>query len=157
MPEPRARPDWAPDNRRTECGDSRRNRRGLFGGDTTARSADIPGTAGVEDQKAPADADGRADAQRSERRGFMTAFDSDTGVFLSRRVVPYMSKPHYVLTVMIAAHEDGTEVTWNQQFEDVGVASRIRHIVEPANEQNLDRLVSVLAGEPVLPEPGAKG
>ena len=155
----------------------------------------------------------------------MTAFDSDTGVFLSRRVVPippeaifqafarpellarwwgpsgfantfevfefrpggrwkfvmhgpdganfpnestfvelapskvviqHASKPHYLLTVTIAAHDSGAEITWHQQFEDVGVASRIRHIVEPANEQNLDRLVSVLAGEPVLPEPGAK-
>jgi hypothetical protein len=32
-------------------------------------------------------------------------------------------------------------------FEDPAVAARIRHIVEPANEQNLDRLQSVLAEE----------
>jgi hypothetical protein len=33
-----------------------------------------------------------------------------------------------------------------REFEDSAVAARIRHIVEPANEQNLDRLLSVLAG-----------
>ena len=35
-----------------------------------------------------------------------------------------------------------------QEFEDSAVAARIRHIVEPANEQNLDRLLSVLAERP---------
>jgi len=35
-----------------------------------------------------------------------------------------------------------------QEFEDSAVAARIRHIVEPANEQNLDRLLSALAIPP---------
>ncbi len=73
----------------------------------------------------------------------------------SRVVIQHVSKPHYVLTLTVAAHDSGTEITWHQQFEDVGVAFRIRHIVEPANEQNLDRLVSVLAGEPALPDASA--
>jgi hypothetical protein len=64
----------------------------------------------------------------------------------SRLVIHHVSKPRYVLTVTMAAHGAGTEVTWNQQFEDAAVAVRIRHIVEPANEQNLDRLLSVLSG-----------
>jgi hypothetical protein len=34
----------------------------------------------------------------------------------------------------------GTLVLWEQAFDDDAVASAIRHIVEPANEQNLDRL-----------------
>jgi uncharacterized protein YndB with AHSA1/START domain len=64
----------------------------------------------------------------------------------SRLVIHHISKPRYVLTVTMAAHEAGTALTWVQEFEDAAVAERIRHIVEPANEQNLDRLESVLAG-----------
>jgi uncharacterized protein YndB with AHSA1/START domain len=64
----------------------------------------------------------------------------------SRLVIQHLSGPHYVLTVTLAAHEDGTAITWAQEFEDPAVAARIRHIVEPANEQNLDRLLTVLAG-----------
>lgn len=63
----------------------------------------------------------------------------------SKLVIQHVSKPRYVLTVTLAAHEAGTAVTWNQEFEDAAVAARIRHIVEPANEQNLDRLMAVLA------------
>ena len=63
----------------------------------------------------------------------------------SRIVIHHLSKPRYVLTVTLAATEGGTAITWNQEFEDAEVAARIRHIVEPANEQNLDRLLSVLA------------
>ncbi|WP_435016549.1 hypothetical protein TA3x_004118 [Tundrisphaera sp. TA3] len=44
----------------------------------------------------------------------------------------------------------GTLLTWDQAFVDDAVAQAIRHIVEPANEQNLDRLDSVLQGE-ILP------
>ena len=68
----------------------------------------------------------------------------------SRLVIQHVSKPRYVLTVTLTAHEGGTAVTWDQEFEDAAVASRIRHIVEPANEQNLDRLASVLTAGSAL-------
>ena len=64
----------------------------------------------------------------------------------SKLVIQHVSQPRFVLTVTLAAHEGGTAITWAQEFEDSAVAARIRHIVEPANEQNLDRLLSVLAG-----------
>jgi uncharacterized protein YndB with AHSA1/START domain len=64
----------------------------------------------------------------------------------SKLVIQHVSRPRYALTVTLAAHEAGTALTWAQEFEDSAVAARIRHIVEPANEQNLDRLLSVLAG-----------
>lgn len=64
----------------------------------------------------------------------------------SKIVIQHVSRPRYVLTVTLAAHEAGTALTWVQEFEDATVAGRIRHIVEPANEQNLDRLLSVLTG-----------
>jgi len=62
-------------------------------------------------------------------------------------VIGHESPPRSVLRVTLAPHEHGTAVHWIQQFEDSAVADRVRHIVEPANEQNLDRLQSVLAGE----------
>ena len=49
------------------------------------------------------------------------------------------------ISVALAAQEGGTAVIWVQVFEDSALAGRIRHIVEPANEQNLDRLAAVLA------------
>lgn len=65
----------------------------------------------------------------------------------ARIVIRHVSKPRYVLTVTMATEDVGTAITWRQEFEDPAVAARVRHIVEPANEENLDRLVAVLAGE----------
>jgi uncharacterized protein YndB with AHSA1/START domain len=62
-------------------------------------------------------------------------------------VIEHASPPHFILTVDLDAHGDGTAIRWTQEFEDAGVAARIRHIVEPANEQNLDRLQAVLSAE----------
>jgi len=64
----------------------------------------------------------------------------------SKLVIQHVSPPRFVLTVTLAAHDAGTAITWAQEFGDSTVAARIAHIVEPANEQNLDRLVSILAG-----------
>jgi len=54
-------------------------------------------------------------------------------------------KPGSPLTVTLDPHATGTAVMSAQEFEESAVAARIRHIVEPANEQNLDRLLSALA------------
>src|SRR5262245_45023949 len=51
----------------------------------------------------------------------------------SRVVIQHESEPHFVLSVDLTAHEDGTTVRWNQEFEDSAVAARVKHIVEPAN------------------------
>jgi uncharacterized protein YndB with AHSA1/START domain len=64
----------------------------------------------------------------------------------SKLVIHHVVAPRYLLTVTLTAHEQGTLIAWNQKFEDPAVAQRIKHIVEPANEQNLDRLATVLAG-----------
>jgi hypothetical protein len=61
-------------------------------------------------------------------------------------VIHHVSPPRYVLRVTLATCEGGTAIEWAQEFEDGAVADRIRHIVEPANEQNLNRLQAVLAG-----------
>jgi len=65
----------------------------------------------------------------------------------STLVIQHVSPPRFVLTVSLETHEAGTAIAWAQEFEDAAVAARIKHIVEPANEQNLDRLRSVLSAE----------
>ena len=57
-------------------------------------------------------------------------------------VVQHVSEPKYRLTVTLAPSASGTTVSWSQAFEKADVASRIQHIVVPANEQNLDRLTA---------------
>lgn len=57
-------------------------------------------------------------------------------------VVQHVSGPKYRLNITLAPSGAGTTVTWAQTFENAAVASRIEHIVVPANEQNLDRLSS---------------
>lgn len=57
-----------------------------------------------------------------------------------RVVIRHTCVPHFVLTISLEAAASGTRVTWEQAFDDPAVAAALRPIVEPANEQNLDRL-----------------
>jgi uncharacterized protein YndB with AHSA1/START domain len=59
-------------------------------------------------------------------------------------VIEHIAHPHYRLTVTLTLVEDGTHLTWEQVFKDSKTAQDLRHIVEPANEQNLDRLTYAL-------------
>ena len=60
-------------------------------------------------------------------------------------VLDHLSLPRFRLTVEFSSCAGGTLVNWVQAFEDPVVAEAIRHIVEPANEQNLTRLAAELA------------
>jgi uncharacterized protein YndB with AHSA1/START domain len=87
-----------------------------------------------------------------EMHGPNGSHNANENVFLDLKapsavVIHHVSQPRYVLTVTLAARAGGTAIEWTQEFEDAAVADRIRHIVEPANEQNLNRLQSVLANE----------
>lgn len=62
-----------------------------------------------------------------------------------RVVVLHESAPHFRLTVQLTAVDGGTHVDWSQAFEELAVANAVRHIAEPGNEQNLDRLTALLA------------
>jgi uncharacterized protein YndB with AHSA1/START domain len=62
-------------------------------------------------------------------------------------VVDHVAPPIFRLTVTLAPSAGGTSVTWVQVFESPEVASRIEHIVVPANEQNLDRLTAEVLSE----------
>ena len=57
-----------------------------------------------------------------------------------RVVVQHASEPKYCLTITLAPSSSGTIVSWSQVFDSSEVASRLEHIVVPANEQNLERL-----------------
>lgn len=65
----------------------------------------------------------------------------------TRIVIEHVVKPWYMLTVTLTAHGDQTHLAWVQEFESPEVAARIRPLSKTANEQNLDRLESLLAGE----------
>lgn len=62
-----------------------------------------------------------------------------------RVVIQHVNAPHFVLTVALAPEGAGTRVQWTQVFDDAAVAQAVRHIVEPANEQNLQRLAAEVA------------
>jgi uncharacterized protein YndB with AHSA1/START domain len=57
-------------------------------------------------------------------------------------VIQHVSEPRYRLTIRLAPSAAGTVVSWSQLFESEKAASRLQHIVVPANEQNLDRLAA---------------
>jgi uncharacterized protein YndB with AHSA1/START domain len=64
----------------------------------------------------------------------------------TRIVIEHVAKPWYRLTVTLAARGDKTHLAWVQEFDSPEFAAKMRPICEPANEQNLDRLESLLAG-----------
>lgn len=55
-------------------------------------------------------------------------------------VIKHICQPYFTLTITLQPSPEGTLLHWEQVFDDAAVASAVRHIVEPANEQNLDRL-----------------
>jgi uncharacterized protein YndB with AHSA1/START domain len=63
-------------------------------------------------------------------------------------VIRHVSQPHFSLTVTLLPSPAGTLLKWSQAFDDLRVAQAVRAIVEPANEQNLDRLERVLKAAP---------
>lgn len=59
-------------------------------------------------------------------------------------VIDHVCQPYFQLSITLNPSGAGTEIHWDQCFADDTVAQTIRHIVEPANEQNLDRLSAEL-------------
>jgi uncharacterized protein YndB with AHSA1/START domain len=62
----------------------------------------------------------------------------------SRVVIRHDCEPFFTLSVELTAVNAGTHLQWRQVFDDPHIAEAIKAIVEPANEQNLDRLMHVL-------------
>ena len=61
-------------------------------------------------------------------------------------VIDHVCRPFFRLTVELRASATGTQLTWAQAFAEPAVAEAVRLIVEPSNEQNLDRLAVEVAG-----------
>lgn len=59
-------------------------------------------------------------------------------------VIRHACQPFFQLTILLEPSPAGTLLSWHQTFDEDSVAEAVRHIVEPANEQNLDRLVAEL-------------
>ena len=55
-------------------------------------------------------------------------------------VVDHTCAPLFRLTITLEPEGEGTRVNWLQVFDDPAFAQAMKHILEPANEQNLDRL-----------------
>ena len=64
-----------------------------------------------------------------------TRIDEDRQV-----VIEHVCQPHFQLTITLEPATCGTLLRWDQTFADAAIAQAVRHIVEPSNEQNLDRL-----------------
>jgi uncharacterized protein YndB with AHSA1/START domain len=66
----------------------------------------------------------------------------------SRVVIRHDCQPFFTLTVQLTQVADVTHLQWQQVFDDAHIAQAVKAIVEPANEQNLDRLAQVLISLP---------
>lgn len=55
-------------------------------------------------------------------------------------VIRHCCAPFFQLNITLTPSSIGTHLQWDQTFDNDAVAAAVRHIVEPANEQNLDRL-----------------
>lgn len=57
-------------------------------------------------------------------------------------VIRHHSNPHFTLTIRITGSANGSLINWIQEFDNDEVAESVAHIVEPSNEENLDRLMT---------------
>jgi uncharacterized protein YndB with AHSA1/START domain len=62
-----------------------------------------------------------------------------------RVVVRHLSAPHFDLTITFVDQGEGTLVGWHQAFDTPEMRDKIAKLVGDANEQNLDRLIAVVA------------
>lgn len=61
-------------------------------------------------------------------------------------VIRHHSQPNFTLTVTLTNSAEGSTLHWIQEFDNDEVAKNVAHIVEPSNEQNLDRLTAEVCG-----------
>jgi len=65
-------------------------------------------------------------------------------------VIRHDCAPFFTLTIKLEPHESGTLLHWEGQFDDPKVLEAIKHIVVPANEQNIDRLIQALKSTTIV-------
>lgn len=79
------------------------------------------------------------DGREYPNESMFTAIEPDRRV-----VIRHVCPPLFQLTITLQPEAAGTLLGWVQAFDDPEVAAAVRAIVEPANEQNLDRLAAEL-------------
>ncbi|NSL56551.1 SRPBCC domain-containing protein [Uliginosibacterium aquaticum] len=60
-------------------------------------------------------------------------------------VIRHSCAPLFTLSITLTPAPGGTLLRWEQRFDDPALAEALRPIIEPANEENLDRLTHELA------------
>ncbi len=65
----------------------------------------------------------------------------------SKIVIDHVVLPRYSLTITLADDDGGTRLDWRQEFENTSFVKSMRSFLENANNENLNRLEAVLAGE----------
>lgn len=63
----------------------------------------------------------------------------------SRIVIHHDCPPNFKLTIELTPCGEGTHLTWEQVFEDAETAQAVKQRAGDANEQNIDRLTTVLS------------
>lgn len=63
----------------------------------------------------------------------------------SKVVIHHDCPPNFKLFVELIPDGEGTYLTWKQVFEDAETAEAVKQRVGSANEQNIDRLTTVLS------------
>ncbi len=79
------------------------------------------------------------DGQQYPNQSFFAELEANRKI-----VIRHDCAPFFTLTVELTPLEADTVLRWQQVFDDADIAQAVRHIVEPANEQNLDRLTAEL-------------
>ena len=59
-------------------------------------------------------------------------------------VIEHISEPHFVLTITLNESDNKTIVKWEQEFETEEQYQKLVKFVSDANQQNLDRLASLI-------------
>lgn len=67
--------------------------------------------------------------------------------------IEHLNGHHFVLTIELRQHAEGTEVRWRQTFDTVEHFSKLAQFVATANEQNLERLAGEVTSTRSSQEP----
>ena len=65
-------------------------------------------------------------------------------------VVRHVGQPHFDLTLTLQPAQGGTLLHWEQVLDDDDIARALAPMIEPANEQNLDRLTRELVAGAIV-------
>ncbi|WP_330959315.1 SRPBCC domain-containing protein [Photobacterium sp. 53610] len=63
----------------------------------------------------------------------------------SRIVIHHDCPPNFRLTIELTPEKEGTDLIWEQVFEDAETAQAVKQRAGTANEQNIDRLIAALS------------